>query len=131
MNRVEKAEELHKQGFNCAQAVAMAFADLYNIDQDQMARQTCAFGGGIAKQQLTCGAVLAMCMLMGLEEGNSNSEDKEKRSRCYAETKRLCSLFREKYGSTECKDIIGKNPCGEKVMLAAELFDNYLKEKNN
>ncbi len=130
MDRVERAIELHKEGFNCAQAVTMAFAERYNIDEEQMARITCAFGGGIAKQQLTCGAVLGMCLLMGLEEGNTNANDKEQRLVCYNKTKTICSLFREQYGSIECKDIIAKNPCKEKIRLAAEIFNNYLIEKN-
>ena len=33
-NRVEKAVELFKSGYNCAQSVFTAYADFYGIDKD-------------------------------------------------------------------------------------------------
>ena len=125
----DKAVLLHKQGFNCSQAVGIAFSDRYNIDEKTMSRLCAAFGGGIGRQQLTCGAVLAMCVLVGLEEGNSGAEDKGKIKHCYELTRRLCGEFQRQYGSTECKDIIGITPCSEKVRLAAHIFEQYLMEK--
>ena len=32
-NRVDKAERLFKEGYNCGQAVFVAFSDLYGIDE--------------------------------------------------------------------------------------------------
>lgn len=125
-NRIEMAETYHKKRFNCAQSVVMAFADLYGIDEKIMARISCAFGGGIGSQRLTCGAVLGMCMLIGLEEGNEDSNDTEKKKSCYEQTQILCSKFSKEYGSMECKDIIGVVPCNEKVKLAAKIFNEYL-----
>lgn len=35
MNRIEKAKENHKNGYNCSQAVACAFCDEVGIDEKQ------------------------------------------------------------------------------------------------
>ena len=33
-SRVEKAEKLFKEGYNCSQSVFAAYSDLYGIDED-------------------------------------------------------------------------------------------------
>ncbi|MBR1627554.1 MAG: C_GCAxxG_C_C family protein [Bacteroidales bacterium] len=130
MDRIENAVTYHHKGFNCAQAVAVAFSDCYDIEEKTVARLSCAYGGGIGKQGLTCGAVLGMCMLVGLEEcKNDNITEAEKRKNCYAVAKSLCDKFKKEYGSIDCKDIIGMNPCSEKVRLAAQIFNDYINDK--
>lgn len=130
MDRIEKAVMYHKNGFNCSQAVFIAFADKYGLNNNMSARLSCAFGGGIGRQGLTCGAVLAMCMLIGLEEGNETAIDVQNRKHCNEITKTLCDRFKKEYGSMQCSDIIGVVPCSEKVRLAAEIFEEYLESKN-
>lgn len=49
--RLKKAESIRRQGYNCAQTVAMAFADLTGIDEETTARATAGFGGGIGGMQ--------------------------------------------------------------------------------
>ena len=130
MDRIEKAVACHRQGLNCAQAVTVAFSDCYGMEEKVMARLSCAYGGGIGKQGLTCGAVLGMCMLVGLEEcRNDDITEAEKRKNCYAVAKSLCDKFKKEYGSIDCKDIITMNPCREKVRLAAVIFNDYINGK--
>ena len=57
--RLKKAESIRRQGYNCAQTVAMAFADLTGIDEETTARATAGFGGGIGGMQEVCGVVSA------------------------------------------------------------------------
>lgn len=45
MTRGEKAKEYFLQGYNCSQSVAMAFSDLIGMDEAQIARAVCGFGG--------------------------------------------------------------------------------------
>ena len=49
---MKRAEELFMQGFNCAQAVAAAFADVYGYSEEQMLRVSAGFGAGIGRGQL-------------------------------------------------------------------------------
>ena len=44
-DRVEKAVELFKSGYNCSQSVVAAFADMYGFTQEQALRMSASFGG--------------------------------------------------------------------------------------
>ena len=47
MGRKEKAEELFTQGYNCAQAVFLAYADRMDMDEKTAAKLASSFGGGM------------------------------------------------------------------------------------
>ena len=42
--RIDVASELFASGFNCAQSVVAAFADLYGVDRDLALRMAAPFG---------------------------------------------------------------------------------------
>ena len=69
-DRVEKAVELFKSGYNCSQSVVAAFADMYGFTQEQALRMSASFGGGIGRMRQTCGAACGMFLLAGLEKGS-------------------------------------------------------------
>ena len=46
MNRKEKAGALHSSGCNCAQSVALAFADKVNLDEQTLKALATGFGAG-------------------------------------------------------------------------------------
>ena len=74
--RVEKAKDLFKQGFNCSQSVFAACADIYGIDDQELAlRIAASFGGGIGRMRQTCGAACGMFILAGLENGTATPHD--------------------------------------------------------
>ena len=50
LNRESRAVELHKKGYNCAQAVACAYCDLVDIDEKTALRATEAFGAGRSEE---------------------------------------------------------------------------------
>ena len=50
--RIEKAVEFFKSGYNCSQSVVLAFADMYGFTQEQAARMAASFGGGIGRMRL-------------------------------------------------------------------------------
>ena len=65
MDYEQRAEELFREGYNCAQAVFLAFA-CEKMDRDEAARLASAFGGGLAGTRNTCGAVSGLAMAYGL-----------------------------------------------------------------
>ena len=48
-DRIQKAVELFKSGYNCSQSVVAAFADMYGFTQEQALRMGASFGGGIGQ----------------------------------------------------------------------------------
>lgn len=67
-DRIEKAVELFKSGYNCSQSVVGAFADMYGFTEEQAFRMSASFGGGIGRMRQTCGAACGMFLLAGLEK---------------------------------------------------------------
>ena len=59
-DRIEKAVELFKSGYNCSQSVVGAFADMYGFTEEQAFRMSASFGGGIGRMRQTCGAACGM-----------------------------------------------------------------------
>ena len=55
-DRIQKAVELFRSGYNCSQSVVAAFADMYGFTQEQALRMSASFGGGIGRMRETCGA---------------------------------------------------------------------------
>ncbi len=75
MDHGAKAEELFRQGYNCAQAVAVAFCDVTGLEPDFAARMASSFGGGLGRQREVCGAVSGMLMAAGLLYGYDTPGD--------------------------------------------------------
>ncbi len=145
--RVVQGVELFMSGFNCAQAVVGAFADLYGVDKDVAMRMSASFGGGMGRMRLTCGAASGMFMLAGLENGCATIEMPQKRAENYAFVQELAKEFKELNGSLTCAELLGfrtgkvetpipnertkeyyKNrPCAMMVESACRIFGNKFK----
>lgn len=126
--RVAKGVALFKQGYNCSQSVAMAFADLYGISEPMMARISASFGGGIGRMRETCGSACGMFLLAGLEvtnvedkpmadfgqkspstENDSIYPNQDLKKKDYEVVQRLAADFKEQTGSIICKELLGLN----------------------
>lgn len=148
--RIGKAVELFKSGYNCSQSVVAAFADLYGFSAEQAFRMSASFGGGIGRMRQTCGAACGMFLLAGLDNGAISGEDREGKSRNYATVQALAARFKEETGSLICAELLGlkpqgthnnpnaeartdayykKRPCAKMVKTAAQIFAHYLEEK--
>ena len=66
MDHGMKAAELFLGGYNCAQAVAVAFCDVTGLEEKQAARMASAFGGGMGRMREVCGAVSGMMLILSL-----------------------------------------------------------------
>ena len=112
--RAQRAIELFKQGFNCSQSVFAACADLYGIQDEQLAlRLSASFGGGIGRMRLVCGAANGMFMLAGLHNGSAMPHDNDGKMANYAFVQQLAGEFKAKYGSLICAELLGLAPKGQ------------------
>ena len=68
-DRIERAVELFKSGYNCSQSVVGAFADMYGFTEEQAFRMSASFGGGIGRMRQTCGAACGPPPPAGLAPG--------------------------------------------------------------
>ena len=65
--RSEKAVEYFKEGYNCAQSVYMAYADIFGLDTELAAKIIAPLGGGMGRLREVCGAVSGMFLVAGLQ----------------------------------------------------------------
>ena len=100
------AKREFEEGYNCAQAVLLAFCEETGLTREQAARIASAFGGGMGRMREVCGAVSAMFMIEGLINGYSDPKAKEEKSALYARVRALADRFREKNQSIICRDLL-------------------------
>ncbi len=148
-NRIQRAVELFKSGYNCSQSVVAAFADLYGFTEEQALKMSASFGGGIGRMRQTCGAACGMFLLAGLDTGAVDAEDRAGKSHNYEVVQQLAEKFKAENGSLICAELLGlsttaahrdtqaeprtdlyykKRPCVEMVETAARIFANYLRQ---
>ena len=143
MNHEIYAAELFLEGYNCAQAIAVAFSDVTGLDKDFSARMASSFGGGIGRMREVCGAVSGMVMVAGILYGYDNSSDDSTKQTHYTLVQNLAGTFRDEIGSIICRDILKnppsdpkptprteefykQRPCAHMVMTAARILDAYI-----
>ena len=138
--RISRAVELFRSGYNCSQAVVAAFADRYGIAPDQALLMSSSFGGGIGRMRLTCGAACGMFMLAGLETGTTDPKNREAKANNYALVQQLAEEFKQRNGALACGDLLGlarpgqparkpKRPCAQIVEEAARIYAEALRKR--
>jgi C_GCAxxG_C_C family probable redox protein len=65
-----------------------------------------AFGGGMARMGLTCGAVTGGMMVLGLRYGDRSIQQPGPRAAFYAKVQDFSARFTQKHGSTVCRDLV-------------------------
>ncbi|MPM81028.1 hypothetical protein SDC9_128079 [bioreactor metagenome] len=100
------AKQNFDEGYNCAQAVLLAFCEETGLTHDQAALLASTFGGGMGRMREVCGAVSAMFMVEGLVNGYSDSKAKEEKAAVYARVRMLADRFREKNHSIICRELL-------------------------
>lgn len=148
-NRGEHTKDLFLQGYTCAQAVVLAFEDITGLDRTAAAKLASGFGGGMGRMREVCGAVSGMFMVYDLVCGYSEPGDMEAKKRVYADIRELANRFKaQSGGSIVCRELLSgvtvtqggdpeqrtpeyyaKRPCPALVALAADVLEDFLREK--
>lgn len=146
--RIQRAIELFKSGYNCSQSVVAAFADMYGFTEEQALHMSASFGGGIGRMRETCGAACGMFLLAGLEKCAVVGADREGKAANYALVQELAAEFKKRNGSLNCSELLGlrkktpvssvpeertsqyyaKRPCTKMVEEAARIWAEYLQK---
>ena len=146
MTKREIGEALFKEGYNCAQAVAVAFSEELNMDKDVIAKALSGFGGGFGRLREVCGAVSGMTFVLSSLEGYSSPLATTEKMETYAKVQKLIGEFKAQNGTYICAELIGekqitptpeqrtpeyykKRPCVNLVGDACEILENYFNNK--
>ena len=119
--RVEKAKRLFKEGgYNCCQAVVLAYNDIFGIDDETAAAMSSGFGGGMGRMREVCGSVSGMVMLAGLIRPATDPTVKDWRTANYALVQEMAGEFKGVNGSIVCKELLGLVPMGSNEQAPKE-----------
>ena len=140
-----QAAELFLSGYNCAQAVAVAFREELGLTEQQAARMVSAFGGGMGRMREVCGAVSGMLFVLGSLYGYDAPGDDVRKKELYSRVQALAAGFRTENGSIICREILknppsdptpsprtaeyyAQRPCARMVLTAARLMEQFMEE---
>lgn len=148
MTHGEKAKAYFEQGYNCAQAVTLAFAEEMGLEEAAAATMASSFGGGLGRLREVCGCVSGMALAAGALYGYSDPKAKEEKAEHYALIQKLAGEFKEKSGSIICRELLEginndtnpipeertevyykKRPCAELAYLAAEILEKEIQRR--
>jgi C_GCAxxG_C_C family probable redox protein len=140
----ETAARHFDAGFNCAESINLAFLP----DGSEAARAAqmgaTAFGGGIVRRGMTCGALTGAAMVIGRELGRTAPDDTAGKDRVYRAVEGVLTAFETRYGTLDCRRIteldfnqphepevmksLHAGVCGPLVRYVAELVAGALAE---
>ena len=146
--RGTRAKELFLEGYNCAQAVVLAYEDFFEESPETLAQLVSAFGGGMGRLREVCGSVSGMFFVLSKLYGYADPKEKDGKMDLYARVQELAARFRERNGSIVCRELLGltekvsvpvpeertleyykKRPCPDIIADAADILEEYLKEQ--
>lgn len=104
--RVMHAHELHECGYNCAQSVACACADLVGIEEATAFKVTEGLGGGMGGATETCGAISGGAVVLGYAISHG-PHDPHTKMQTYMLVSQLAQQFKQKNTSTICEELKG------------------------
>ena len=146
MSRADLAKSNFMKGYNCSQAVLLAFADLAHLDEETALKISSSFGGGMGRMREVCGTVSGIFMAAGMIFYDAGAPAAKEKSNQYAIVQELARRFKEKNGSIICAELLGaarpkhetaqpeartaayyqKRPCVGCVEDCAEIVEQYL-----
>ena len=142
--RAEQAKQNFLSGLNCAQSVAMAFADILPIENAQLLAASRPLGGGIGRLREMCGTVAAAAVVLGLVFPDVSKNE------LYALVQEHAKKFREKNKTYLCGELLTnaglpaetepvaeprtpeyyqKRPCPNLAYDAALILEDMLRER--
>ncbi len=143
------AREHFTSGYNCAQSVFLTYAEKYGFDKDTALKLSSSFGGGMGRMREVCGAVSAMFMIAGLENGYTENNNDEIKAEHYTRIQTLANEFKKKNGTIICRELLGvdaddnpipskrtsqyyeERPCEELIADACKIIDKFIIKKGD
>ena len=131
MTKHEMAMDFHKQGYNCAQAVALPFCEEMGLDAAIVKRATEGFGAGMGGRTQTCGALSGAVFVAGML--NADATNPASKMATYKVCAKMSEEFVAHCGSGVCAEIKGLNggkmlcSCNECIACGVRLVEEFIK----
>jgi C_GCAxxG_C_C family probable redox protein len=146
MNKGNLAKEYFNSGYNCSQAVALAFAEEMNMEKDFVAMAVSGFGGGMGRMREVCGCVSGMVFVISNLYGYIDPKDNQGKKELYKKINDVANQYKELNSSIVCRELLGltqndgsvpeerteeyyeKRPCSDLCQVAGDILEKFLDE---
>ena len=144
-NRGEEAYSYFLEGYNCSQAVVMAYRDFFPSHAlSSILSLSSPFGGGMGRLREVCGTVSGAFIVLGSVYGFNVPGDGEKKKILYGKMQEFASLYEKENGSIICRNLLGlegkssprpdertkeyyeKRPCPSLCRSSASILEHFL-----
>ena len=147
MDRCALAYQYHKEGWNCAQSVAAACADLAGRTPEELLPLMGGFGGGMGgSHEEVCGAISGAVLILSLCFPHAQGSDQAAKRNLYRLSKEFRQRFFGVFGHTRCGDLLRARPgvtdktpasqrlgvtahCDNMIVTAVELLEALVAEE--
>ncbi len=123
-----RADKHYKDGYNCAQAILLAYADQADEkEKELMLKLSAGLGYGMYSQE-TCGAVTAAIAVLGIKYGNTLPKDRKNIREVFKKIKIFEQNFKEKNQSFNCQELKGvyAKDCTQLIKDSASLLEKMI-----
>ena len=96
MSKGDIAKNCFENGYNCSQAVVLAFCEDFGLEKETAAMIAAPFGGGIGRLREVCGTFSGINMILGLAEGKNTQENRSKKTELYKDVQALAEKFKDR-----------------------------------
>ncbi|HPS58424.1 MAG TPA: C-GCAxxG-C-C family protein [Spirochaetota bacterium] len=132
----KSAIDYHKEGFNCAESIFLAFRERVAPEiSTEAVRMATPFGAGMGHAGCLCGALAGSVMIIGILKGRTTPDVPRKEP--YALSGEFHNRFKERFGATCCR-VLNRHrfgtaeqgaTCGEIINGTEEILSEFLREK--
>jgi len=123
--RVQLAEDFFMEGYNCCQAVVMAFQDVLGVDKEVLATLSVGLGGGVGRMREVCGTVSAMAIISGSLAKSEGESIHQQKTDAYTIVQELAGKFREENGSIICHELMNLRAQAHRNPVPEERTKSY------
>ena len=116
--------ELFESGYYCAECVLLAIAEEKGIQSDLIPKIATGFCIGLSRTCGMCGAVSGAVMGISMLTGRSSPEESFEENHALVQS--LIAGFQDRFGSVDCRDLIGcdlNTEDGQAFFDQNDLFD--------
>ena len=125
--RKKEAVDLFELGYNCAQAIVIAYGKDYGLDKELAIKIAASFGAGLASTGEVCGAIVGASIILGLKYENNSNEH----------VRNLIKRFKTKHKGVTCRVLLTEDfpviykthskRCSKLIEVVCDLLEQELK----
>ena len=111
---------------------SIPICDDLQFDRDCALKLACGFGAGMGRKQQVCGAVTGGIIIIGLQYGRGERDDRKATEQTYKKTRDLMDRFESQHGTFICRQLL--NGCelmteeGQRTFKENDLMNKTCKE---